>query len=123
MDGAETEGSPNQLTGWKYQNFLGNNMSQCKCGSHWVMVCPHCHEYTQMWQWISVKKKLPEEFKRVLVCVSLGKNSEYAVGTGCMEKKDWYEEPLEIPNRRFPKGKIKYWMELPPPIKKQDEVD
>lgn len=33
---------------------------KCKCGSHWVSVCPNCHEYMQTWKWISIEDRLPD---------------------------------------------------------------
>lgn len=35
------------------------NSTECKCGSTYVVVCPHCCEYTQTWKWISAEVDTP----------------------------------------------------------------
>lgn len=68
-----------------------------------------------MSEWISVKDRLPEAFRPVIVCREKGKG-EYVVEQGCKDVKDWWK----VYGTRT--KKVTHWMPLPePPMEETHE--
>lgn len=67
-----------------------------------------------MSKWISVKDKLPKEFRQVIVCREKAKG-EFVVEAGCKDVQDWWK----VYGTRT--KKVTHWMPLPaPPEVKKD---
>jgi len=80
---------------------------KCSCGSSWECVCPTCHQWAPLDEWISVKASLPEEGQHVLVfnefgCMTVAYYDSYI--------KEWQSDIGRIYN-------IIYWQPLPEPPK------
>jgi len=39
---------------------------KCKCGSEWMVVCPHCHQYAPPNEWINIVDCYPKLKQTVL---------------------------------------------------------
>ena len=90
--------------------------SGCKCGSHLVMVCPHCHEYTGQ-PWVSVDDHLPKagemvlawDTQRIYICHMPDEEEYNEHWIIAPEKADWMWGIT---------GPITHWMPLPKPPSK-----
>lgn len=80
----------------------------CECGSYWVIVCPHCHEYTGQ-PWVSVKDRLPELYTDVL-CF------DGDISIGYFSGNEWTIIETEWPGI-VEYANVIYWMPLPKPPK------
>lgn len=79
---------------------------ECKCGSHWAIVCPHCHEHTGL-PWIRVEDKVPQNDQPVLAydegeCIVVA----YYTYTG------WWSHPCQDGNDNSLID-VTHWMPLP----------
>lgn len=82
---------------------------KCKCGSHWVIVCHACHEYTQTWAWNNIETKIPTEAGSYLV--TDGESVQI------MDYYGEYKGSHDWSSRICCTLDVKYWMELPKPPK------
>lgn len=98
--------------------------SWCKCGSTYVIVCPDCHEYTQTWQWIRVKDRLPTQEGQYLVVVchlNCLNHVRQRMKVARFNKSGEHKKAHFYGNQTFRAKDITHWMPLPKPPKEIDD--